>query len=145
MKIENNYYIWNKGDTPEWMGNWFKSNEFSCKCNNRKCIEQKINVDLVKILDKVRDECRVPLRITSAYRCTEHQESLRKQGVNTVVAKKSTHELGDAVDVCAPSLKIGDFTKIIEKYFINVGYAMNFVHVDMRLPKPDGSGRKWTY
>lgn len=87
VKIENNYYIWNKGENL-WMNNWFKTKEFECKCTNKECIEQKISVELVKRLTAIREYTKSPMRITSGFRCTKHQEDIRNSGVSTVVAKK---------------------------------------------------------
>lgn len=112
----------------------------TCKCSFPECKEQRISKDLIDKLEKVRLEVNQPLIITSAYRCTDHQASLRASGVNTVVAKKSTHELGDAVDVVPKDKKMEGFEDICAKQFDSIGLAKNFLHLDTRPGK-----RRWNY
>jgi uncharacterized protein YcbK (DUF882 family) len=140
IKEENGYYIWKKGENL-WINNWFKTKEFDCKCSNDDCTEQKISVKLIKKLTEIREEVKSPMRINSAFRCTKHQESIRKSGVSTVVAKKSTHELGDAADISVSSLTAAQLVLVAERRFKAIGVALNFVHVDLREDKP----RRWKY
>lgn len=140
IKIENNYYIWDKGEIL-WLNNWFKTKEFECQCKNKDCIKQKISVELVKRLTIIREYTKSPMRITSGFRCTKHQEEIRNSGVSTVVAKKSTHELGDAADISVSSLTILNLLPIVEKQFKSIGIANNFLHVDLR----DDQTRRWKY
>lgn len=140
IKIENGYYIWTKGDNL-WLNNWFKTKEFECKCTNKECIEQKISVELIKKLTTIREYTKSPMRITSGFRCSKHQESIRNSGVSTVVAKKSTHEKGDAADISVSSLTPLNLLPIVEKQFKSIGIANNFLHVDLR----DDKERRWKY
>jgi uncharacterized protein YcbK (DUF882 family) len=140
IKIEDNYYIWNKGDN-FWINNWFKTKEFECKCTNKKCIEQKIAVELITRLTVIREYTKSPMRITSGFRCSEHQQAIRNSGVSTVVAKKSTHEKGDAADISVSSLTSLNLLPIAEKQFKSIGIANNFIHVDLR----DDKIRRWKY
>ena len=141
VKEEDGYYVWNKGEnhvlTP-----YFSTNEFSCKCNFPDCKKQRISKSLVVRLDLIRKEIKQPLVITSAYRCQKHQAFLRSSGVNTVVAKQSTHEQGNAVDVVPKDQKDiqGEFLKICEKQFDSIGLSHNFLHLDLRVGK-----RRWQY
>jgi uncharacterized protein YcbK (DUF882 family) len=140
IKIEDNYYIWNKGDN-FWINNWFKTKEFECKCTNKECIEQKIAVELITRLTVIREYTKSPMRITSGFRCSEHQQAIRNSGVSTVVAKKSTHEKGDAADISVSSLTSLNLLPIAEKQFKSIGIANNFIHVDLR----DDKIRRWKY
>lgn len=140
IKIENNYYIWNKNENL-WINNWFKTTEFTCQCKHKSCGEQKISVELIKRLTEIREEVNSPMRIHSGYRCSKHQEDIRKSGVSTVVAKKSTHELGNAVDISVSKLVTGELLKVVEKHFKSIGVANNFLHVDLR----DDKIRRWKY
>lgn len=140
VKIEDNYYVWNKGEFL-WINNWFKTKEFECKCTNKECIEQKISVELVKRLTAIREYTKSPMRITSGFRCTKHQEDIRNSGVSTVVAKKSTHELGNAADISVSSLTVPNLVLVVEKQFKSIGIANNFIHVDLR----DDKIRRWKY
>lgn len=111
-----------------------------CNCSYKDCVEQRISKDLIQKLENVRIEVNQPLIITSAYRCTEYQTHLRSSGVNTVVAKKSTHELGDAVDVVPKDKNMEGFEDICAKQFDSIGLAKNFLHLDTRQGK-----RRWNY
>lgn len=139
-KQENGYYVWKKGEAL-WMGNWFKTTEFSCQCKNVDCVDQKISVDLINRLTKIRDYVKSPMRINSGYRCSKRQEEIRKSGTSTVVAKKSTHELGNAADISVSSLTASELLKVAEYQFKSIGLARNFIHVDLR----DDRVRRWDY
>lgn len=56
----------------------FKPNEFYCKCG--KCLGAPPNAyatrHLAWALQKIRNAAGVPLKINSAYRCQEHNESV---------------------------------------------------------------------
>ena len=140
IKIENGYYVWNKGENL-WMGNWFKTKEFECKCTNKECIEQRIAVELIERLTKMRLEVNSPIRVNSGFRCSKHQEAIRNSGTSTVVAKKSTHELGHAADISVSSLIVPVTVPFAEKHFKAIGVANNFLHVDLR----DDKVRRWKY
>jgi len=137
---KNNYYIWDKNDKLP-INNYFNTSEFTCKCKYDTCKEQKIAIELIDLLTKIREEIQTPITITSGFRCQEHQAFLRSSGVNTVVAKKSTHELGDAADAKAPKLQLSDFLLVSEKYFLSIGLANTFLHLDLRKDKK----RRWKY
>jgi uncharacterized protein YcbK (DUF882 family) len=140
IKIQDGYYIWVKGDNL-WLNNWFKTKEFECKCSNKECINQKIAVELIARLTVIREYTKSPMRITSGFRCSEHQQAIRNSGVSTVVAKKSTHEKGDAADISVSSLTPLNLLPIVEKQFKSIGIANNFLHVDLR----DDKERRWKY
>jgi uncharacterized protein YcbK (DUF882 family) len=140
IKTQDGYYVWNKGENL-WLNNWFKTKEFECRCSNSECVEQKISVELIDRLTKMRVEVNSPMRINSAYRCSKHQEYIRSSGVSTVVAKKSTHELGNAADISVSSLITGALIPFAEKHFKSIGIANNFLHVDLR----DDKVRRWKY
>lgn len=141
MKKENGYFVWNKGVKREYLSDFFTTKELECKCTRDTCKEQRISEELITKLTTIREEINSPLFITSAFRCPEHQEHLRSAGVNTVVAKKSQHELGNAVDVSSGSLTIDKFLEVCERYFDSIGVARNFLHLDTR----KGVKRRWKY
>lgn len=118
----------------------FGAKELTCRCKYEDCKEQRISADLIARLEKVRVELGQPLIVTSAYRCTEYQAHLRSSGVNTVVAKKSTHELGDAVDVVPRDGEMEGFAPICAKQFDSIGLAKTFLHLDTRK-----GFRRWNY
>jgi uncharacterized protein YcbK (DUF882 family) len=140
INIIDGYYIWDKGEVI-WINNYFKTSEFSCKCENKECIQQRISVDLINRLTEMREHVNSPMRIHSAFRCSKHQEHIRNSGVSTVVAKKSTHELGNAVDISVSKLTAPELVKVAEFKFKSIGIANNFIHVDLR----DDKLRRWKY
>lgn len=140
VQEKDGYYVWNKGEVFT-LGPYFKTSEFSCQCVNESCVEQKISKAIVEKLGNVRVELGKPIKITSAFRCDKHQEALRSAGVNTVVAKKSTHELGDAVDARPVDRNLEGFDEICAKQFMSIGIAKTFLHLDLRKDKI----RRWNY
>lgn len=139
LKEDAGYYLWQKGEVLK-LSPHFSTKEMTCKCKFPECKEQKISKDLITRLEQVRTEVNQPLIITSAYRCSAYQAHLRATGANTVVAKKSTHELGDAVDCIPKDGKIEGFEDICAKQFDSIGLAKNFLHLDTRQGK-----RRWSY
>ena len=122
----------------------FNSDEFDCKCSNQDCVVQTVDDELITKLQKVRDEYAKPLRVTSAFRCSKHQDSLRGKGIKTAVGQ-SQHELGRAVDVqplVSSKAAMDALYDVLEKHFKSIGLARSFFHVDMR---DDKEKRRWNY
>lgn len=139
VKIVDGYYIWKKGEVFE-LSPHFSTREMSCKCSHDSCVEQRISEKLIDKLELVRGDIKEPLVITSAYRCSKHQEDIRNSGTSTVVAKKSTHELGDAVD-CRPKSGMNPgFELTCSSEFTSIGRADTFLHLDLR-----SDFRRWKY
>ena len=139
LKEEEGYYVWNKGDTFT-LSKYFNTKEFTCHCNFPDCSKQRISKALITRLDSARSEIKKPLVVTSGFRCVKYQAFLRAAGINSVVAKKSTHELGDAADIVPQDGNMEGFETICAKQFDSIGIAKNFLHVDIRIGK-----RRWTY
>lgn len=112
----------------------FKASEFECNCG---CIEQQIDSQLIDKLEELRYLVKIPIMVTSAYRCLEKQKQLESAGYQTV--KNSQHLLGRAAD-----LTCGDLDSLLleaHKVFKAIGVARNFIHVDLR----DDKVRIWSY
>lgn len=139
VKEEDGYFVWKKGEDFS-LSPYFKTREFSCQCKFLDCKDQKISVKLISKLDILRKEANQSLRITSGFRCTKHQASLKSGAVNTVVASVSTHEKGDAADVQPKDKNIAKFLLLAEKQFSSIGTAKTFLHLDTRL-----GYRRWVY
>ena len=139
LKEDEGYYIWKKGESIV-LSKYFNTKEFTCRCNFPDCPKQRISKTLITRLDNIRSEVNLPLVITSGFRCVKYQAFLRAAGVNSVVAKKSTHELGDAADIVPSNGKMDGFETICAKQFDSIGVASNFLHVDTRIGK-----RRWKY
>jgi uncharacterized protein YcbK (DUF882 family) len=128
-----------KKDERKKLSRSFNSGEFECRCA-KDCGEQSISKELIDKLQLVRDELGIPLVVTSAFRCAEHQERLRGSGIKTAVGR-STHEDGIAADITVPVGKMPKLLAILEKHFKAIGIARNFYHVDLR----DDKERRWKY
>jgi hypothetical protein len=140
MNQNESYYTWVKGEKSQ-INSYFNTSELSCKCSHLECKDQKISIDLIERLTKVRIELNKPLIITSAFRCHQYQKDLAESGANTVVAKQSQHELGNAADVVPNGATAAQLQPIAEKQFKAIGIAKNFLHLDTR----DDKIRRWTY
>lgn len=140
MKQDAEYYYWNKGEVVKLSKN-FSSHEFDCNCNFKECVEQKMSKAHIEKLEKMRGILNKPMVINSGFRCSAYQTVLRNSEVNTVVAKKSQHELGNASD---PTCKVPIYQLVeaAEKAgFEAIGTAASFIHVDDRI----GRKRRWNY
>lgn len=139
MRQDGNYYIWNKGEKEALSAN-LSTSEFSCQCKYSDCIEQKADVELINKLQLIRDWIKLPLKITSGYRCSKHQKDLGESGIQTAKGL-SQHELGKAADIKCSSLTSGELAQKAENFFQAIGIANSFVHVDLRGPEK----RRWSY
>lgn len=144
MKIENGYYLWNKGDRVK-INEYFSTQEFSCQCEHTDCVEQKISKILIEKLTTIRELKNSPAKVTSGFRCSKHQEDIRNSGVSTVVAKVSQHELGNAADIRFNQIKVADWIEDAKKLFDYIGIAENFLHLDTRKAKVKGQYVTWKY
>ena len=131
-----NLIIFNRRDNTLTLSKNFTSKEFLCSCG--VCAPHRIDPDLIRRLQRVRDMLSVSIKITSGFRCAKRQQELRKGGLQTA-SGTSTHEMGAAVDITC-----SDMTALLlacEKEFKSIGIAKTFLHVDTRVDKV----RRWTY
>ncbi len=129
--------VWHREDAPFNITENFRTTEFQCHCG--LCEVQMISSELVAKLQILREKAGKPIKVTSAYRCSEYQKHLRGQGLETAVGQ-STHERGEAVDIVIA----GDrkrFFWFLEMLFKAIGDGGDWVHVDLRKDKV----RRWRY
>jgi uncharacterized protein YcbK (DUF882 family) len=150
LRQENGYFIWTKGQRHKLSAN-FSSHEFDCQCSRPTCVEQKISIKLIEKIETVRTELGSPLYITSGFRCSDHQNDLRKE-LNTdkkqmtvPSGRVSQHELGNAADISPRTGTITQLRRIVEKVFDSIGVAKTFLHVDTRPKNAQGEKRIWQY
>jgi uncharacterized protein YcbK (DUF882 family) len=130
--------FWTRGDTGQLTTNFSKP-EFTCQCG--KCENQQVDADLVMKLEILRNSFPDGIRITSGYRCPEHQAALLGSG-NYQTVQYSQHVLGKAAD-CKPVKEgvIKEFETEAAKLFEAIGVASTWLHLDLRT----GKERRWYY
>ena len=112
---------------------YFNRDEFQCQHTGKNEIQD----NLLRQLDKLRENCGFPFIITSGYRDSTHPIEAKK-------AKAGTHALGLAADIKVNN-GVERYTIVreaIKLKFSGIGIANTFVHVDVRYQKPPVM---WTY
>jgi len=110
----------------------FSRHEFACRC----CDRAEINQRLVDALQELRDLAGLPVRVTSGYRCPEHNRAIGG-------ATRSQHLLGTAADISVRGMTSAEMYRLAEdvEAFRNGGIGVypdkGFIHVDVR----DGRAR----
>jgi hypothetical protein len=97
----------------------FKKEEFYCKhCNKEHMDEQ-----FMLTLDDARDMAGVPFKITSGYRCPEH---------DAMVDGKGNHPTGKAADieVASSRSRFLILQALFAANFRRIGLDETFIHVD---------------
>lgn len=106
---------------------YFKPEEFSCKCGKCGIGFNQMNPSTLTMLNQARVIAGVPFIITSAYRCEEHNR-------NVGGTSNSAHLRGYAVDIkirsSSDAMKI--LKALISVGFNRIGYnsSTKFFHVD---------------
>jgi uncharacterized protein YcbK (DUF882 family) len=103
----------------------FNRSEFACK---DKCGFDTVDVELITVLEDLREHFDSPVRINSASRCKKHNDSIGG-------AKKSQHLLCRAADVTVDKISpIAVWEYLNYKYmgYYGVGRYQSFTHIDTR-------------
>ena len=106
---------------------YFNNSEFKCKCCGWLPRNGMSEVLLEK-LDLLREKIGVPIYVSSAYRCPEHNAAVG--GV-----PNSQHVDGTAVDIYTDSLSVDELADAAMEFgFDAIGryYDDEFVHLDCR-------------
>ena len=103
----------------------FNRSEFACKDN---CGFDTVDVELITVLEDLREHFDSPVRINSGARCKKHNDSIKG-------AKKSQHLVCRAADVVVDSISpIAVWEYLNFKYMARygVGRYKSFTHIDTR-------------
>jgi uncharacterized protein YcbK (DUF882 family) len=103
----------------------FKRKEFECRCG---CGFDTVDVDLVRVLQEVRDHFNNRVLVVSGARCAKHNE--RVEG-----ASMSQHVCAKASDVSVEGYCPQDVYEHLDKLYpdrYGLGLYSTFVHVDVR-------------
>jgi uncharacterized protein YcbK (DUF882 family) len=106
---------------------YFTLSEFNCKETG----ENRMNMEFLEKLDKLREACGFPFSITSGYRSPQHSIERKK-------STPGTHTLGIAADIIVAdgSQRFIITEQAIALGFSGIGVADDFIHVDTRKTTP---------
>lgn len=104
----------------------FSRSEFACKC---LCGFEAVDVELLQVLEAVREHFGVPVTITSACRCKDHNEDVGGR-------YKSTHLLGIAADIVVYGVPAQTVYEFLCRHAgddrYGIGKYDDFTHIDVR-------------
>ena len=109
---------------------YFRPHEFNCRCGKCGLGFPAMDVDFLDRLDSARIYANVPFKLTSAYRCEDHN---RDEGGT----EGSAHTKGVAVDIAIQSshVRFKVLYGLIKAGFNRIGVYENFIHVDDDMTK----------
>lgn len=111
----------------------FKVNEFACTDGSDPIF---ISVDLVKLLQQIRDHFKAPVTINSGYRTVTKNKAVGG-------ATYSQHLYGTAADITVKGVdpqKVYAYADSLLPHSGGVGLYSTFVHVDVRKTKSRWTG-----
>lgn len=104
---------------------FFSLSEFACPCCGRVKVSEQFT-ELVARLHELRKVLGKPVKTTSGYRCSDHNEEVGG-------AAQSQHLLGAAADIIVSGVKPGEVAEQAERVgFRGIGIYSTFTHVDVR-------------
>jgi len=106
---------------------YFRAKEFVCK----HCKQVKIESRLIETLENLRQYLKVPVVITSAYRCPKHNQEIG--GV-----PNSAHTRGYAVDIRVLDSRTRFYVVrwLLDRGINRIGIGRDFIHFDLDPEKP---------
>ena len=108
----------------------FKSEEFECKCG--QCGFDNINLELVAVLEHLREVYHHPIKINSGCRCYDHNKAVGGE-------EKSKHMQGIAVDFVIEGMSPAKVYQYLNSRFpdkYGIGEYRSWVHLDVRKGTP---------
>lgn len=116
---------------------YFKRSEFACKCGRCGGFPVEIDMNMVKIADKIRAKIGKPITVNSGLRCKTHN-------ANVGGVSNSQHLYGKAADLgCSSGCTPAQMASIAEEIMGDTGgigiYAWG-IHIDTRSAKSRWNG-----
>jgi uncharacterized protein YcbK (DUF882 family) len=103
----------------------FSRIEFACQCG---CGFDTVDAQLIDVLEDVRENFGLPIRISSAARCPSHNFDVGG-------TKSSKHKLGKAADIVIDGVEPEEVHAYIDMTWpdtFGLGSYQTFTHVDVR-------------
>ena len=110
----------------------FIRKEFECRCG---CGFDTVDVELINVLEAIREEFGLPVKVTSGCRCHSHNAHIGG-------SKNSQHLYGRGADIHINGVKSTEIAKFIDENFpdkYGLGVYATWVHIDSR----SGNGARW--
>ena len=111
----------------------FSREEFKCKC----CDFATVDVELLKLLETIREHFNSPVNITSGCRCRLHNVAVGG-------SFNSKHMEGVAADIVVTGIQPKDVYDFVDAHAPNkygIGSYKSFTHVDVRNKKARWTGK----
>jgi len=113
--------------TKEQISAHFNTSEFDCKCKSVSCTYTQIDMNLVRLLEALRSNLGVSLKINSGYRCKTHNAAVGG-------ASYSRHLRGEAADISS-HIDRETVAQAAQNLFGGIGRYNTFTHLDVRQEK----------
>lgn len=113
-------------------GKYFKVKEFACADSKITFL----NLDMVSVLDKIREHFNAPVTVNSGFRTTSKNNFVGG-------AANSQHLYGNAADIVVKGHTPSEVADYVEKILLNsggIGRYQTFTHVDVRATKARWKG-----
>lgn len=121
---------------------FFTYDEFQCKCG---CERNEMKHSFMLLMDNLRSEYGSPIRISSGYRCPDHNNNVSSTGFD------GPHTTGRAADIYVSGNRAFDILFfIMQQGFTGVGvsqkgnHSSRFLHVDT-LTSRGNRNRPWLW
>lgn len=116
------------------LSEYFDRSEFKCNCGECNC--DSVDVELLAVLNDVREHFNSPVSINSAHRCHKHNESIGG-------SKNSYHLSGRAADIVVAGVEPATIQNYLELAYpdkYGIGRYSHFTHIDTRTGKGRWNG-----
>jgi|TARA_Y100001951_G_C11265215_1_gene255028 zinc D-Ala-D-Ala carboxypeptidase len=120
----------------------FTTDEMACAC----CHKAEMDEEFMRTLQSIRDEMQRPLKITSGFRCENHNKKVSSTG------KRGPHTYAKAADILISGADALRLFSVAQKHGVSgVGMSQKgdhnkrFVHLDTLSPDEGPRPTVWTY